>query len=308
MFWIRLKRIMRNGWTNFRRNGLVSWAAVLVTTITLSVLTGIFIFHLILTSTLANLQQKIDITVYFTADAPESAIVALKNNLEKVPEVAAVSYVSADEQVANFRNRHADDYLTVQALDEIGDNPFGGLLRITAKDPSRYEAIAKVLDSNDSQIARDSASIIERINYAQNKEVIGRLNRLIIDARQIGLITVTVLAVISIIIMYTTIRLTIYTLREEIGIMRLVGASGRYIRAPFLFEGMLYGFFAWLVTQAMFFGLAYFLTVRSTDILGIDLFDYYLSHFSSVALWALLSGMALGVLSSMFAVRKYLKV
>lgn len=307
MFWINLKRILSSGWINFKRNGLVSSASVLVTTVTLSVVTALFLFHTVLSNTLASLQDKVDVSVYFTVDTPEDRIIALQESLEKMPEVATVTYTSADNQVTEFRDRHANDYLTVQALDEIGDNPFGGMLRITAKDVTRYESIANILEG-DGQLARDNALIIERINYSQNKEVIDRLNRLVTDARQLGLIITTILAAVSVIIMYTTVRLTIYMSREEIGIMRLVGASTGYIRAPFLVEGMLYGFFAWLLTQVLFFGLTYFITTHATDILGIDMFAYYGSHFMSVAMVVLVIGIGLGVLSSALAVRKYLKV
>jgi cell division transport system permease protein len=218
-----------------------------------------------------------------------------------------VQYISADQQVVAFRDRHANDYLTLQALNELGDNPFGGLLQITAKDSSQYEAIAQVLEGN-GDIAQRNSQIISRINYSQNKEVINRLNALIFNARRIGLITTLILSLVSIIIMHTTIRLTIYMAREEIGIMRLVGASGAYVRAPFLVQGMLYGAFAWLVTNLLFFVLTYVASVKLTLLLGIDLYAYYTSHFFSVSGLVLLIGLLLGTISSLLAVRRYLNV
>ena len=199
MFWIRLQRVIKSGWINFRRNGLVSYAAILVTTITLSVATGIFLFQAVLVNTIAQVQQKVDIAVYFTVDAPEEGIIDLEATLQKLPEVATVTYSSADDQVLQFRARHTDDYLTLQALDELGDNPFGGSLLIKAKDSTQYEAIAKVLEG-DNQIARDNASIIERINYSQNKVVIDRLNNLIKNVRDIGFAITVILALISVVI------------------------------------------------------------------------------------------------------------
>ena len=156
----------------------MSYAAILVTTVTLCVATGILLFQATLQSAITQVQEKVDIAVYFTVDAPEDSILALKSSMEKLPEVASVTYTSADEQVLAFRARHADDFLTLQALEEVGDNPFGGSLLIKAKDSTQYEAVARVLQG-DSDIARDSAAIIERINYSQNKLVIDRLNMLI---------------------------------------------------------------------------------------------------------------------------------
>ncbi len=307
MFWITLQRVIKSGWKNFRRNGLVSYAAILVTTITLSVVTALFLFQAVLSAAIVEVQNKVDIAIYFTVSAPEEQILDLQEELQKLPEVASVEYSSADEQVMAFRDRHADDYLTLQALDELGDNPFGGNLRVMARDSTQYEAIARVLEG-DSQIARDNATIIERINYSQNKVVIDRLNTLIDNAKRSGLVISTILALISIVIMYTTIRLTIYMAREEIGIMRLVGASSAYVRAPFVVEGILYGAFAWILTQIMFLLLTYFLGMRLVGILGINVFEYYTGHLFTIGGSVLLVGVFLGIVSSLLAVRRYLNV
>lgn len=307
MFWVKLKRVLKGGWVNFRRNGLVSYAAILVTTITLCVVTALFLFQAVLSNAIHGVQQKVDIAVYFTVDAPEDQILELKESLEQLPEVATVTYSSADEEVLDFRERHANDYLTLQALDELGDNPFGGTLRIKAKDSSQYESIANVLEG-DSKIARDNSQIIERINYSQNKVIIERLNSLIENARRVGFMITLILSVISILIMYTTIRLTIYIAREEIGIMRLVGASGQYVRAPFLWEGMLYGAFAWILSVLIFLPVTYVIGRHATVALNMNVHEYYLSHFFTIGGLVLVIGLFLGFISSLLAVRKYLNV
>ncbi len=307
MFWVRLQRVLKSGWINFRRNGLVSYAAILVATITLAVVTGIFLFHAVLTSAIAQVQDKVDIAVYFTVDAPEEDILKLEDTLQKLPEVAFVTYNSADQQVLAFRERHADDYLTIQALEELGDNPFGGSLLIKAKDSTQYEAIANVLEG-DNQIARENAQIIERINYSQNKVVIDRLNQLIENVNTIGLIVTVILSLISIVIVFTTVRLTIYIAKEEIGIMRLVGASSSYVRAPFIVGGLLYGFFAFIIVTAVFLPLTYFLGTHASGVLGFNLYTYYTSHFFTIGGSVLLVGLFLGAVSSYLAVRRYLNV
>ena len=307
MFWITIKRVSKSGWINFKRNGLVSSASVLVTTITLSVITALFLFNASLSSMIVSLQDKVDIAVYFTIDAPEEKILALKDTLSNIPEVKSVEYVSADEEVLAFRDRHVDDYLTLQALDELGGNPFGGSLRIKAKDSAQYESIASLLEG-DSQVARDNSQIIERINFAQNKVVIERLNMLINGSQKAGGATTLILALISIIIMYTTVRLTIYMSREEIGVMRLVGASSSYVRGPFVVEGMLYGFFAWLITLLLFLPITYIITRQIGSLMSMNLYQYYVSHLFSIGSLVLLVGLALGALSSFLAARRYLNV
>lgn len=307
MFWITIKRIIKSGWVNFKRNSLVSSASVLVTTITLSVITALFLFNASLGAMILTLQDKVDIAVYFTVDAPEERILALKQTLEKIPEVGSVEYISADEEVLSFRDKHTDDYLTLQALDELGDNPFGGSINIKAKDSSQYESIANLLEGN-SQVARDNSQIIEHINFAQNKLVIERLNLLINSAQRGGFGITLILALISIIIMYTTVRLTIYMSREEIGVMRLVGASSGYVRGPFIIEGMLYGLFAWIITTLVFLPTTYVITRKLGVLVPMNLYQYYVSHLFSIGGLVLLCGLALGALSSYLAARRYLNV
>ncbi len=307
MFWITLRRIIGAGWTNFKRSGLVSTAAVLITTITLSVITALILFQAILGGAVVALQNKVDVTVYFTVDATEDKILALKQELEQLPEVASVTYSSADQEVLDFRNRHANDYLTLQALDELGDNPFGGSFLIKAKDPAQYESISSLLEG-DSALAKDNATIIERINYAQNKVAIDHLNQLTTTAEQGGLALTIIFALISITIMFTTVRLTIYTVREEIGIMRLVGASKTYARGPFIVEGILYSLLAWLISTALFFPLTYLLNRSVGALLGFDSYHYYLSHIFAVGGITLGVSVLLGFISSWIAVRRYLNV
>src|SRR5450759_2146070 len=154
-----LKRIIKAGFTNFTLGGLVSWAAVLVVTITLSVITFIILLQAVLHFSLDQIKNKVDVTIYFTVSAPEDKIMALKSSLEQLPEVASVSYTSADEALKLFRDRHSNDYPTIQALDEIGDNPLGGYLNVKAKEVSQYASIANFLQS-DSALSLGSISII----------------------------------------------------------------------------------------------------------------------------------------------------
>jgi len=307
MFWVRLQRVLKSGWINFRRNGLVTYAAILVTTITLAMATSIFLFQGVLRHAITEVQDKVDIAVYFTTTAPEEQILELQDTLQKIPEVAYVEYNSADQQVLAFRDRHAGDYLTLQALEELGDNPFGGSIQIKAKDSTQYEAIARVIEG-DNDTARQNAPIIERINYSQNKIVIDRLNSLIHNVRTIGAGVTFVLALISVVIVFTTVRLTIYIAKEEIGIMRLVGASPAYVRAPFIVGGLLYGLFAFVIMTAIFLPLTYFLNAQAGTLIGFDLYGYYLSNFLVIGGSVLGIGLGLGALSSYLAVRQYLNV
>jgi len=305
MTMITLKRIIKAGFLNFKRNGLISWAAVLVVTITLSVITTIILLQAVLHFSLNQIKDKVDVTIYFTVKAPEEKIMLLKSSLEKLPEVAAVSYTSADEALKLFRDRHANDYATIQALDEIGDNPLGAYLNVKAKEVSQYESIANFMKS-DNALVSGSTSIIDKVNYHQNRLVIERLNTIISGAQKLGFLITLLLVIISIIITFNTIRLTIFISKEEIGVMRLVGASKMHVRGPFMIEGAIYGIIATLITLAIFWPATAWLGVKMTDFLGINMYGYYLSNFFQIFVILSLSGIILGIISSFLVIRKYL--
>ena len=302
---IELKRIIKAGFINFTRAGLISWAAVLVVTITLSVITFIILLQAVLYSSLNIIKDKVDVTIYFVVGAGEDKIMLLKESLLKLPEVANVSYTSADKALKLFRDRHESDYPTIAALDEIGNNPLGAYLNVKAKEISQYESIANFMKS-DNALVLGSASIIDKVNYHQNKLVIDRLNTIIAGAQKLGFLITLLLIIISIIITFNTIRLTIFIAKEEIGVMRLVGASKMRVRGPFMIEGAIYGIIATIITLILFWPLTAWLGRNMTNFLGLNMYNYYISSFFQIFAIVLLSGIILGVISSFLAVRKYL--
>ncbi len=300
-----LKRIIKAGFINFQRGGAVSFAAVLIVTVTLSVITAIILLQAVLYFSLNVIKDKVDVTIYFTVGAPEDKILSLKSSLEKLPEVAEVSYTSAETALNNFRERHESDYPTIAALDEIGVNPLGAYLNVKAREISQYESIANFMQG-DNALVLGSANIIDKVNYHKNKLVIDRLNAIIINAQKLGFLLTIILIIITIITTFNTIRLTIFISREEISVMRLVGASKMRVRGPFMIEGAIYGIIATVVTLIIFFPVTVWLGRNMTDFLGLNMYNYYISNFFQIFAIILLSGILFGVISSFLAVRKYL--
>jgi len=299
------RRIVKGGFINFKRGGIVSWAAVLVMTITLSVIILIIFFQAVLHFSLAQIKDKVDVTVYLTVGAPDDQIAALQSSLEQLPEVASVTYTTADDALNLFRERHQSDYPTIQALDEIGSNPLGGYLDVKAKDVSQYGDIANFLQSNDA-LSLGSSSIIDKVDYNQNELVIDRLDSIISNGQKLGFLITLLLVILSIIVTFNTLRLTIFISKEEIGVMGLVGASRMHIRGPFMVEGMIYGTLATLITMLLFWPASFWLGRNMTTFFGINMYSYYLSSFFQIFAILLVSGILLGVISSFLAVRKYL--
>jgi len=302
---VNLKRIARYGFIGFVRNGFVSLAAVLIMTITLFVVAGLIIAGAALSSTLKQVTEKVDVTVYFTTEASEEQITEIQRSIEMDPSVAFVRYVSREEALAVFRERHQNDQLTLQALDELGENPLGASLEIRAKETSQYESIAESLRAQ--QEAAASANVIDKINFYQNKAAIDRLTSIIETSRRIGIAVMLILGLATLLIAFNTIRLAIYTTRDEIGVMNLVGASRWYVRGPFMIAGVLYGLVSGLTVLLLLYPLTLWLGPGSERFFGsFNVFSYFLSAFPLIFLVVVGSGVGLGALSSYLAVRRYL--
>jgi len=306
MFWTNIKRILRAGFVDFWRNGFVSLSAVLIMTVTLLVVGSLIFSSAFLSYALSEVEQKIDISVYFIPTALDSDITALESKINALPEVASVEYVSASDTLSDFTARNQNDQTTLQALGEVGGNPFGSSLSIKAKDPSQYEDIANFL--NDSGTLSDGTNIIDKVNYYENQSAIDTLSAIIVGSREISLAIIIILAFVSILIVLNTIRLAIYIARDEIAVMRLVGASNNYIRGPFVISGVMYGIAAASISLIIFYPLTLWISsVTKTFWSGWSPFGYYISNFAEIFLIILGSGIVLGAISSFLAVRKYLK-
>lgn len=306
MFWTNIKRVGRSGFLNFWRNGSVSFTAVLIMTMALLVVGSLVLVQTLFSSTLNQIKNKVDINVYLVTGASEEEISNLQKQIKNLPEVANVSYSSREEELDKFKSRHEGDELTLQALDEIGENPLGAALEIKAKDPNNYESIANFLEN---QKQENPQTIIDKINYSKNKSAITALTKIMFASNKLGLAIALFFASIAFLISFNTIRLTIYMAREEISIKRLVGASTRYIKGPFVVGGVMYGCVAALCALTLLLPITYWAGPYTLDLgTGINIFVYYLSHLPIVGGIVFLSGILIGALSSYLAVQKYLKI
>lgn len=296
------KRLLKAGCLSFFRNGWLSIATIMVMSLMLFVMGNLIFISAFASTALHMFQSKIDVTVYFTADAEETNILEIKKEIETIGEVFDVAYVSKDQALEDFRERNKSNAFIATALEEIGGNPLEASLNIKADDPDHYSVISEFL-------VKKNYPIVDKINYFENKDVIERLSSTIGAVRGAGAIIALVLAFVAILVTFNTIRLAIYTVREEIGIMRLVGATQWFIRGPFLMIGVLYGLSAATVVILFFFPMTWMLAPKISLLLpGFDLFHYFLNNFFEFFIIMLGSSIVLGVLSSAIAIRKYLKI
>lgn len=298
-----LQRILVAGWTNFKRNSYLSIAVTGVMALVLVLFLGIISFQFLTVRLVHTIEDKVDISAYFKIETATENILALKADLEKLPEVSEVTYVSRAQALEDFKAKRANDPKIQEALQLLDDNPIEATLNIKAIDPTQYGAIATFLEN--TRFQKD----ISVVNYNDNKDLINRINRISSAIQSWGLISAIVIAIIAILITFNTIRLTIYNQKQEIEIMRLVGASNWHIRGPYLSEGALYGSFAALIALIVFYPILYGISDKLESFIpGVNLLAYFIRNGLQIILICWITGVLLGILSSIIAMRKHLKI
>lgn len=298
-----LKRIIRSGFIGFWRNAYVSLASIFVMTVALFVIGVTLLVDQLLTASLQNIQSRVDVNVYFTTTAPVEEVQALQVALENLPEVASATYTSREEALTQYRQINRDDQVALQALEELDENPFGPSLAIQARETSQYESVAMFLSGQS-----EYEQYIEHINYNDNRDAIERLTAIINAVEQATFMIMLILVIAAVLITFNTIRLAIYTTRDEIGVMRLVGASNMYIRGPFMLQGIMYGFIAGIFALLIIYPMVLWLGPKTESYFEFNVLTYFISDFWMIFLVIVGIGVVLGLLSSIMAVARYLRI
>lgn len=296
------KRICASGCTSFYRYSGLAIATIFVMVMTISLVTSLFLFRGIAGYLISTLEEKVDISVYFKEAAPEEDVLRVKEQISQIPEVKNVEYVSRAEALERFIQRYQGNQVIMDSLAEVG-NPLSASLNIRAWEASQYEAVTNFLESSADK------SLIEKVDFHQRKAVIERIFSLTSNINKIGIIFSLLLGAIAILVAFNTIRLAIYSCREEVAMMRLVGASNWFIRGPFLVQGAISGLVSVVISVLIFFAATFFLSPKLQLLFpDFNLFQYFIGHFWLLFLVQFLTGIGLGVASGAIAIRKYLKV
>lgn len=298
-----LFRIIKYGILGFWRNGWLSTATIAIMILALVVFECLIILNVLTKTALQSLQNKIDISVYFKIDSAEDEILKIKKSLEALGEVKRVEYISRDKALQIFRDRHRGEETINQALETLESNPLSASLRIQAYNSKDYSVI-------DAYLKNESFKpLIDKISYSQNSAVIERLNKIIETAKQSGMFLTAIFALVAILITFNTIRLAIYSNREEIGIMRLVGASNVFIRGPYAVEGIIYGVIAGVLSFALFAPIIYYIDPYiKIFIPEMEIWSYVAANSIKLIGYQIFFGIVLGLISSSIAIRKYLRI
>lgn len=304
---ITFGRIVKTGFINFFRNSWLSIAAIAVMVITLTIVLFSVITNATFTNTIQQITDKIDISVYLKDSVEEDRRTQLISDLKANGYVKSVEYVSKDQALEKYKEANANNIDLLLAISQT-DNPLPASLQIKPKDVNNIGPIKDYLEKPE---IKDLQS--DETSYSgDRKEAIDKISHATSFFRKAGLVGVIVFAVISMLIIFNTIQMAIFNRRDELTIMRLLGASTWYIRGPFVAETVMYGIVAAILSVTLV-NLVFVLSSSALDASSLGLLDikfaneYFADYFWIILGIQLLIGMLIGALSSYIATRRYLK-
>ncbi len=302
MTFVAFTRIIKTALNSLWRNAWLSLASTLIMIITLIVISVFASLSVVTNRVTEALKQRIDMAAYIEDKATDNEVFALKKILELKSEVASVDYVSKEEALEIWQERNKDNP-KIRDVVSKENNPLPRSLEVKTKNPEDLEKIAKMLES------QEYAPLIKEISYRKNKDMIDRLIRITEFVKLFGWSFSVIFILISLLIIYNTIRLTIFARSEEIEIMKLVGATDWYVRGPFIAEGVAYGIVATVIASIILYIAFELIMPWAKQYLGgFDLGVGYLGiSFYLVVLLQLAVGVVLGTACSLLAVKRHLK-
>lgn len=304
---ITFSRVIKTGLVNFARNAWLAVAAIAVMTVTLTIVLFSVITNATFANTISQITSKIDISVYLNDGIGKQQLDGFLSGLRNLPNVKDVQYLSKEQVLDNYREQNSGNQQLLSAISSTG-NPLPATVQIKPRDLNKIQDIKnylsmsshQALQSDQPSYSGDRKAAIDKITHATN------------ILRQAGIVAVGVFALISVLIIFNTIQMTIFNRRDELTIMRLLGASTWFIRGPFVVENIVYGIFSGLfsiaIIKVLFVVASSALQASSLGLLDIGYAaSYFNSHIVRLVLAQVGIGILIGALSSVVATRRYLK-
>lgn len=309
-------RVIKNGTLNFTRNLWLSSVSTFVMVITLIMLSVLIMLYSVTDYAVKTVKERVDISVYFKRNIDENAINLVRQDLEAMQEVKEINFISAEEVQTQYKLRHATDPNTEEIFDILTDNPFQATFQVKAKSLAQYPIISSTLNQDKYK------NIIDKINFEDNRKTIERLGNILDFISIAGFVLAIVFSVISVLVIFNTIALTIFNRREEIEIMKLVGATNWYIRGPFLVESIITSLIATAITGVTFLLVFSRIVPQVVGYINPELLTHNFFQFSGSAsldmllipnYWFLLgfqfaAALILTIVSSILAMYRHLKI
>ncbi|HOC96365.1 MAG TPA: permease-like cell division protein FtsX [bacterium] len=305
MFFVNSLRLIKYSIQGFFRNFWLSFVCIttmVIAFILVDILGGL---NIISENIIDTIKDKVDVSVYFKTDVTEDKIFAIKHEFESIAGVKEVQYISKDQALEDFKKKHMNNDVLMNSLNTLTENPIGATLIIKANSVADYPNILNYLSNFKYK------DLIENTDYTDNKLIVDKLNNFNDSLTKVLLAVGVFFAFISAITVINTLRITIYSRRKEIEIMRFLGASWSFIKIPFILEGVFYLLAGWLISTIAYYVILIFLNPYIN--LFFNLYNQNLSklimHGSIQLIFIELAvGIVITVISSLLSIRKYAKV
>ena len=292
-------------WQGFWRNFWLSVVTMTIIALAILSLNFLIIINVLSENTVNLIKDKVDVSLYFKPEATEAQVLEVQTFLSALTEIKNIVYISQPQALQNFRQRHQPDQIIIESLEALSENPLSATLVIKAKNIEDYPAIMAVLDNSRYNI------LIADKSFDDNKIYIATIKQVADNINRIGLLASGLLIAIALLIVFNTIRVAIYTHREEIAIMKLVGASNWFIRSPFLVESIFYGLIGTSLALAITYPVLNLIQPYVNNFFlsnELNLKLYFQQNLGQIFGLEILIISLLNILGSSFALRRYLKV
>jgi cell division transport system permease protein len=306
--WLTFVRMCRYGINNFSRNAWLTIAATAVMTITLLIIFMTLVARQVLVDTVTDIKQKVDMSIYVKTETTNAQARDIQKEIEKLSTVKTVTYISPDQARTAFANQNKSDAQTLDALNEA-TNKLPGTFRVNIVDINNPSQLDNFVKTN--SVYKQHADPNRPASFSgERRSAIQNIGLAVQFAERVGLIASIVFIVISSLIIFNTIRMAIFNRKEEIQMMRLIGADRSFIRGPFIVEAVVYGFIAAILATVLGMGALYAARdkLESYDVAVSATIQSVTLYIGLVLLGMIILGALIGVISSLLATRKYLKV
>jgi len=305
MFLAYVGRIIKFALQDFWRNIWLSVVTITILVLTLFLVNVLVVFNIMTATAVDLVKEKVDISLYFSPATSTDNVMEVKNTLSKMPEVAKITFVSKDDALQQFKKKHQNDPAILETLKELDSNPLGHALVIKARTLDQYPIILSAVDKPEYN------QIIIKKDFSDRQAVIKNIFDVTNKVREVGIMVIIIFALIAGLIVFNTVRVAIYTHREEIGIMKLVGGTNWFIRLPYLVESVLFSFISCVIAVMILYPLLHLAEPYLSAFFGGVQFSatgYFNSNFISIFGIELLAVIVLNIFSSLIAIGRYLKV
>lgn len=302
---ISLARAVKFAFQQMRRNLWLSIVTVTLLVLPLLSINIVLGLGALAQTASSSIQDKVDVSVYFKTTTTNDQVQSIRESLLSMVEVKQADFVSREGALERFKSRHANDPTILESLNELAENPFGATLAVKAKSMDDYPKIMTALEQP------AYGDLIEEKNFDDHRETISRIDHLMKNVRSFGAGVAALFGLIAVLIVLNSIRMAIYTHREEIGIMRLVGAGGWFIRGPFLFEALFFSLVSIVITLLIIYPSINALQPYLNNLfegMDVDMLRYFNHNFLLIFGGEFLGVVILTFLSTALAIRRYLRI